>query len=79
MDDDADTICPQCNLPCPISLNVHNEQYHVTHQPVCFKDGHAMTLQRDDLAKVFRCPRCSHPELRSRDIAVRLTLPPIPI
>ncbi|KAJ6538623.1 hypothetical protein B0H10DRAFT_1971461, partial [Mycena sp. CBHHK59/15] len=76
--DDDDIICPKCNLPCPISLAVHDQEHHIDEQAVLFKDGHSYILRRDAADKVFRCPRCLHPEPRSRSIQFHCADCPVP-
>ncbi|KAJ7734511.1 hypothetical protein DFH07DRAFT_967633 [Mycena maculata] len=66
--DDGDTICPKCKVSCPISLGVHDQEHHIDEQAVKFKDGHTYILERHGADKFFRCPRCQHPERRSRTI-----------
>ncbi|KAJ7445561.1 hypothetical protein B0H11DRAFT_2249451 [Mycena galericulata] len=65
---DDNTLCPECHLACTISLAVHNQEHHINQQAVTFHDGHSLILQRDEDQKVFFCPRCLHPELRTRSI-----------
>ncbi|KAJ7918552.1 hypothetical protein B0H13DRAFT_2321307 [Mycena leptocephala] len=67
-EDDNHTVCPQCQMSCLVSLQFHQEEYHLHDQVITFPDGHAQTLSRDLLDKVFQCPRCSHPESRMRAI-----------